>query len=157
MLRRTELNAMSKNRRAKLAADGIAFPTSTFASRKPKATAVIRPKDTGPDAATVNAVLERDGFQCVVCSGALHGTRGFDYSVHHRKLRSQGGDNRTSNLISVCGHGSVSCHGNIHGAPAKAMEAGWIVSREHDPAQTVMAHSLYGYVLLNNEGGVRHG
>lgn len=154
-MRRTPMKPMSPKRRAQLAAAGVAFPASTLVSREPKKATGKRPKDTGPEAATVNAVLERDGYQCVVCSGALHGTRGFDYSVHHRKLRSQGGDNRLSNLISVCGHGTAGCHSNIHGAPAKAMDAGWIVSREQDPAQTLMAHSLYGYVLLDDEGGYR--
>lgn len=150
-MKRSPIAAMSAKRRAALAATGVASPSSTLLSRKP---AAKRARDTGPDAATVSAVLERDGYQCVVCACGLLGTRGFDYSVHHRKLRSQGGDNRLSNLISVCGHGTAGCHANIHGAPAKAMEAGWIVSREHDPAQTLMAHSLYGYVLLNDLGGV---
>lgn len=151
-MKRPPMMPMSAKRRKQLAESGNAFPASTFLPKpkKPK-----RIKDTGPDAATVDAVLERDGYQCVVCGGALHGTRGFDYSVHHRKLRSQGGDNRLSNLVSVCGHGTAGCHSNIHGAPVKAMEAGWIVSREHDPAQMVMAHSLYGYICLDDLGGVR--
>src|SRR5687767_9608328 len=159
-MRRTALNPMSKARRALLEQQGVKYPASTFTPAKPKSAVPRqvnrqRTKDTGPDAATVAAVLERDGYQCVVCSGGLHGTRGSDYSLHHRKLRSQGGDNRTSNLISVCGHGTAGCHSNIHAAPAKAMEAGWIVSREHDPAQTLMAHSLYGYVLLDDQGGIQ--
>lgn len=157
MKRSAGLKPISDKRLAELAQQGVKFPTSTFAPSKPKMATPRQPrraKETGPDAATVSAVLERDGYQCVVCACGLLGTHGFDYSVHHRKLRSQGGGNRLSNLISVCGHGTAGCHANIHGAPAKAMEAGWIVSREHDPATTLMAHSLYGYVLLNDLGGV---
>jgi 5-methylcytosine-specific restriction endonuclease McrA len=151
MMRRTQMRNISAKKLAKLAEQGITHPTSTLLSRKP--VTAKRGRDTGPDKATVDAVLERDGYQCVVCSGGLHGTRGVGYSVHHRKLRSQGGDNRLSNLISVCGHGTAGCHSNLHGAPTNARKAGWIVSRQREPAQTVMAHSLYGFVLLDDQGG----
>ena len=71
-LRRTKLATMSAKRRAELAAEGNPFPTSTFAS-KPKMAAAKRPKDTGPDAATVAAAMERDGGRCVGCGDPVHG------------------------------------------------------------------------------------
>lgn len=151
-LRRSPLSPMSSKRRAMLAAHGVAHPSSTLVTRT---VTKKRPADTGPDAATVDACLERDAWSCVVCGEALHGRRGFDWTVHHRKLRSQCGDNRLSNLICVCGHGTVGCHGDIHAAPAKAQEAGWIVSREDDPAQVLMAHSQRGWGRLTNDGGWR--
>lgn len=148
---RKRINPMSKRRREKLAAEGIVNPSSTLVSRSSTVN-VKRAANTGPDRPTVDCVLERDGHSCVVCSGALHGQRGIDWSVHHRKLRSQGGDNRPSNLVSVCGHGTAGCHGDIHAAPAKAEEAGWIVKRDEDPTQKLIAHALHGYVFLGNDG-----
>lgn len=142
---------MSAKRRKMLAANGIAHPSTTLVTRK--VTTTKRPTDTGPDQATVDACLERDSHSCVVCGGALHGRRGVDWSIHHRKLRSQGGDNRLSNLISVCGHGTAGCHGDIHAAPAKAREAGWMLRRDDDPAEMVMAHSQRGFGRLTDGGG----
>lgn len=153
-MRRTKrLAPISPKRRAALAAAGQPFPSSTFASPvvsppKPRA----RPSQTGPDQATVDAVLQRDQWSCCVCGGALHGTRGVDWSVHHRLRRSQGGDNRLSNLVSVCGHGTAGCHSDIHAGPNAAREAGWLVNRGDDPEQKPMAHALYGHVFLLNSG-----
>lgn len=150
---RKPMRRISPKRAAQLAERGIVNPSSTLTGGTALTVNVKQPKDTGPDRATVDAVLERDGHSCVVCGGALHGTRGLDWSVHHRKLRSQGGDNSPDNLISVCGHGTAGDHGAIHAAPAKAQKAGWIVKRDQDPSQVLMAHALHGYVFLRPDGG----
>jgi 5-methylcytosine-specific restriction endonuclease McrA len=149
---RKPINPMSAKRRAKLAAEGEPNPSSTLATRKPVMAASKRSKDSGPDRATVDAVLERDGHSCVVCGGGLHGTRSLDWSIHHRKRRSQGGTNCPSNLVSVCGHGTAGCHGDIHAAPAKAQEAGWLLKRDQDPTQVLMPHAVHGYILLTADG-----
>jgi hypothetical protein len=153
-MRRIGIQPMSGKRRAALAAAGQRFPSSTFASPvvsppKPRA----RPVQTGPDQATVDAVLQRDGYSCVVCGGAAHGTRSVDWSIHHRLRRSQGGDNRPSNLVTTCGHGTAGDHGLIHSAPAAARKAGWMLRRGQDPEQVPMAHALHGLVFLRNDGG----
>lgn len=132
-------------------AEVVSFPATTFRAKPAKRTA-SRPAQTGPDQATVDAVLQRDGHSCVVCGGALHGTRSVDWSIHHRLRRSQGGDNRLSNLISVCGHGTAGCHGLIHGGPDTARRAGWMLRRGDDPEQKVMAHAMHGHVFLLNTG-----
>ena len=49
--------------------------------------------------------------------------------VHHRKLRSQGGDHRWSNLMPVC----RPHHDSIHRNPALSHAAGYIVLRNEDP------------------------
>ena len=150
-MRRSKIQQMSPKQRAKRAAEGDAHPVSTF-RRKPAMKAAKRTADTGPDQATVDAALERDGHSCVVCLGALHGTRGVHWSIHHRLRRSQGGDNQLSNLVSTCGHGTAGCHGNIHAGPNAARKAGWMLRRGDDPEQKVMAHAMHGHVFLLNNG-----
>lgn len=137
-----------------LAGQGNPWPTSTLITRKPKAG---KRTDTGPDRATVDVVLERDGYGCSVCANALYGPRGSAWSIHHRVRRGQHVDNRPSNLISVCGGADVpGCHQEIHSHPVQAREAGWLLRGTDEPAQSVMAHALYGFVLLGDDGRVSH-
>lgn len=49
--------------------------------------------------------------------------------VHHRKLRSRGGDNSLSNLRAVC----LNCHDIIHANPELATQTGWLVSSWDNP------------------------
>lgn len=141
---------MSAKRRAALAAQGITRQSSTLTTSPAKKT---RPAGTGPDQPTVDGLLLRDEFTRLVGGYALHGKRAFDYSVHHRKLRSQGGDNSPSNLIAVCGHGTAGCHGRIHANPKWAKDNGYIVRRDEDPWLKPVAHALHGVVYLNDAGG----
>lgn len=79
------------------------------------------------------AVRARSGGRCeartLECTGrAQH--------QHHRRLRSQGGDNTTYNLLDVC----RACHDWIHGHPAEAAGRGFILragrqADEPEPAQ----------------------
>lgn len=156
MNRAKGLNPISAKRRAALAEAGIVHPTSTFASlAKPLQRSGQRSADTGPDQGTVDLVLARDNWSCTVCGDPLHGRRGSEWSIHHRLRRSQGLDNRPANLISVCGHGTAGCHSDIHGGPAKAREAGWMLRSTDVPDQFRMAHSQHGWVVLDNRGKFR--
>lgn len=145
------LAAISDKRRAELAQEGVPFPTSSFRSKR---AAWKLAKSTGPDAHTVELVLMRDAYQCVICADPLHGLRGVDYSIHHRKLRSAGVDHRASNLISLCGSGTTGCHGEVHAQRNKARKGGWIVLPTDDPAVTPVLHRLHGRVLLGVDGSV---
>lgn len=49
-------------------------------------------------------VLKRDNWRCQNC-GCLE-----NLDVHHKKLRSQGGDDSELNLMTLCN----SCHSNEH-------------------------------------------
>jgi len=49
-------------------------------------------------------VLRRDGWRCRSC-GAMS-----NLEVHHRKLRSQSGDDSEQNLITLC----TACHSIVH-------------------------------------------
>lgn len=111
------------------------------------------PRYIGPDAASVDAVLERDGHSCVVCGGWLEPyQRGRSWSIHHRRrIRT---DNRLSNLIAVCGGAAVSgCHQEIHDNVAKARQAGWLVKRTDNPAEKVMASAQRGWGYPTDDGG----
>lgn len=151
MNRTKRMNQISPKRRAALAAAGITHPSTTFASPTKPMTrkAAKRSADTGPDQATVDLVLERDGYSCVVCGEGLRGHRGEGWAIHHRVLRSQGVDNRPSNLVAACSP----CHVDIHAGPAKAREAGWLLKSTDVPEKFRVAHSQHGWVLLNNVGG----
>lgn len=48
---------------------------------------------------------------------------------HHRKLRSQGGDDSTANILKVCWR----CHHTIHANPAESYEQGWLVKSWDTP------------------------
>jgi hypothetical protein len=60
---------------------------------------------------------------CVRCGAvAVH--------THHRKLRSQGGDDSPANLLRLC----LECHTWVHANPAEAYETGYLVHSWDDPA-----------------------
>lgn len=78
--------------------------------------------------AVLDPIKERSGGFCEarivgVCTGRHDHT-------HHRKLRSQGGEDTKENLIGAC----WACHRYLHNHPAWARSVGLIVSRELDPA-----------------------
>lgn len=132
MQRHTRIKPMSDKRRAELAEAGIRWPNTTLIVL-PGAAASRASSD--PDWATVAACLKRDGCACIRCLAPLVGRRGFDWSIHHRVRRSQGGDNRLSNLVSLCGSGTTGCHGRrVHAAPAAARAVGLLLRRGDDPA-----------------------
>lgn len=93
----------------------------------------------------VAAVLERAGGSCERCGTPLRGQRGFDWSIHHRKNRSQGGRNTPSNLMALCGHGASRCHGFVTENPELAKAEGTHVPSWNDPA----------YVPVNTLGRLR--
>jgi 5-methylcytosine-specific restriction endonuclease McrA len=161
------LSPISKKRRAELAEQGITNPMSSFRPRPTKLPAELtraprmatpakakRRTDTGPDAATHDAVCERDGYSCCLCGGGVGDRRGTDYSIHHRKLRSQGVDNSLPNLILLCGSGSTGCHQAVHAKPKWAREfGGWILKGSDDPAAyPVLVEKADRWVLLTPGG-----
>ncbi len=50
-------------------------------------------------------ILRRDGWKCQACGGMRN------LEVHHKRYRSQCGDDSEQNLITLC----VTCHRNVHG------------------------------------------
>ena len=92
--------------------------------------------DTGPDAATRQLVLARDGYACVCCGKSIIGQQ---YSIQHVKRRSQGGTNTATNLITLLGTGITACHGRIDSRVDPRDEyRGYTVRSWGDPAVTPM-------------------
>ncbi len=163
------LAPMSAKRKNALAAAGVANPSSTFLPRQPpktksaksaKPALKVKPATKKPtewpvefDQHTVDAILARDGYDCAMCGGGIHGVRGVDYSIHHRLLKSRGGDGRPSNGVTLCGHGTSGCHGLVHANVAWAEEQGWMVKSHEDPVLKPIPHVLHGFVYLDNGAG----
>ncbi len=151
--RRKRLPQMSANKRAKLAAQGIHNPSSTLVS-------VETPASTGFDAATVDAILERDGWSCVRGGSALWGERGRDWSIQHRRARGIGGTDRPDtnapqNGIALCGSGTTGCHGWVEAHPIEAEAAGWRVPQGGDPLKFPVKHALHGDGTFLHSNGSR--
>ncbi|WP_151530557.1 MULTISPECIES: HNH endonuclease [Corynebacterium] len=66
--------------------------------------------------------------------------------LHHRQLRSQGGDHTTENLVLLC----HACHDWAHKHPALARERGVIVRATQDPAEAPIKYQNGGYTLLGD-------
>lgn len=101
----------------------------------------------GPIPASIRAAaLDRDGNRCAKCAGwSAEGM-----NLHHRQLRSQGGKNVLSNLISLCGSGTTGCHGWVHASPAKSRDLGLIVPSWAEPDE-MPVRTWHGLVLLTND------
>lgn len=69
------------------------------------------------DLAAYQAVKDRSEGICERCKSrrAAH--------IHHRKLRSQGGEDTTENLCFLC----LECHSHVHMHPAESYLAGWLI------------------------------
>ncbi|MCJ1709279.1 HNH endonuclease [Microbacterium sp. VKM Ac-2923] len=85
--------------------------------------------------ATVALILDRDEGRCWWCGiYVLNGTRGFDWSIHHRCPRGMGGTSEpfvgaASNGIVLCGNGTQGCHGEFEDDRDRALDLGILVHR----------------------------
>lgn len=103
-----------------------------------------KPSPNNPTAQQRILVMERAGGSCERC-GAPDPLR-----VHHRKLRSQGGDNKPANLAALCDY----CHFIVHVERLVFGEPfGWIVPSHGRAAGVPIKHRRLGYVLLTPDGG----
>lgn len=77
--------------------------------------------------AKVRAVVyARDDYRCQWCGKFI--PDGASRSIQHIKKRSQSGNARPQDLVSVCGSlGTVECHGYIEGHPEEARTRGFNV------------------------------
>ena len=67
--------------------------------------------------------------------------------AHHRKLRSQGGEDSPENLVRLC----FLCHDWVHSNPAEAYEAGLLVKSWDDPATAPMQLTVTGEEVPHEE------
>lgn len=89
-----------------------------------------------------DAVYLRDGQRCAMCGGYIHFG---DLEVHHRKPRSQGGQDDMANLIALHGGFSItSCHAKVHAHPRASYRHGFLVPSFADPQEwPVLRFSAY--------------
>lgn len=108
---------------------------------------------TGPARDVVDAVAERAGHSCEICSAAVGPTRGVDFHIHHRRPRAAGGSRREdtnlpSNLLLLCPDDHMFVEANRTGALA----AGWLVPHRADPAQIAVIIHGPRRVYLSPDG-----
>ena len=95
------------------------------------------------------AVIERSGGKCEAmnfqyCTGQAE-------QLHHRQLRSQGGEHTVENIIAVC----AADHSRFHREVAEAQSQGWIVRSTQEPAEVPMKYRGRT-VVLAADGGVEY-
>jgi hypothetical protein len=94
-------------------------------------------------------VHERAKGRCERCGYGL----GTIWECHHRKLRSQGGDNSLSNLIAL----HPDCHnpgspGSVHSNPTRSYRLGYMVPSWADAHSSPMLLRGARWVLLGPHG-----
>ena len=74
------------------------FPKKTYKKRKPSLASRGRFSNE-----TIEDILDRDNYRCVVCGGNPD-------DIHHVKYKSKGGRNVLSNGVALCRN----CHNQAH-------------------------------------------
>lgn len=110
-------------------------------------------QSTGPDQDVVDAVYERAGHSCELCTHAVGPQRGLDHHIHHRRPRAAGGSKRPdtslpSNLLLLC----PPCHEGVESRRGEALDAGWLVPQSGDPAETAVLIQRDRWVYLTKDG-----
>lgn len=94
-------------------------------------------------------VLARCGGYCEKCGKPLPNE---GYALHHRKLRSQGGQDAVSNFLAL----HHKCHNlgtdSVHLNPMISTQKGYIVRGHADPLETLLTLPDGSNVILTEEG-----
>ena len=103
------------------------------------------------DKKLVAIVQKRAGDYCEACGGAADESM----ALHHRKLKSRGGKDTASNLISV----HHKCHNlgtkSIHLNPEWAERNGYMVASWQEPEETPMILPDGTFTLLLDDGTIK--
>lgn len=117
------------------------------------------PRYTGPDRSVRELVDERDDWTCASCGNSVWGR---PFSRQHRVARGMGGTsdparNRPSNIVVLCGSATSpgGCHLACEKREAFMYELGFWRWQHEDPAKVPVAHALYGWCLLLDDGTVK--
>lgn len=150
--RRTPLEATSRLERRKPLAQGNGLKRSGRVNPKRKTPRRGRLVLTGVDRQELrHAAYDRAGGVCE--AGVAPGCPGrVDRDVfewHHRKLRSQGGDDTIENSLALC----PACHGWVHRNPTAAKTRGLIVPRWAAPAEYAVTLRDGSVVRLTGDNG----
>lgn len=114
---------------------------------------------TGPDKLTVEALVARAKGRSEIGGEELHGERGVDWHVHHRRPRQMGGSKRRDtngieNLLAL----SAADHELVESQRTLAYSRGWLVRQNAIPAAVPALVSVDGVrqlMLLTDDGGYR--
>jgi hypothetical protein len=168
------LNPISAKKLEQLRAAGQPRPYSTLAAVSPKRAAALaatgkrvttrKPaRYTGPDKDTVDTVWARDEGRCGWCGRPVnpHSTRGFDWSMQHRRPRRRDGErpdtNLPSNLELLHGSGTTLCHGEVENQRrADAIRRGHLLHADGVPSQQPIDHAIHGWCHLTDDGAVTY-
>lgn len=95
-----------------------------------------RYRNTGPHPDVVDAVYERAGHSCEVCTAAVGDRRGEDHHLHHRRPRAAGGSRRPdtnspANLLLLC----PECHRQIEANREISYGMGWLLRQSQNPVE----------------------
>jgi len=112
-----------------------------------------RYKATGPTPDVVDAVYERAGYSCEICTEAVGDRRGVDHHIHHRRPRALGGSKRPdtnlpSNLLLLC----PACHRDVESHRGVAQSMGWLVVQGVNPATVAVLVQRDRWVYLTEDG-----
>jgi hypothetical protein len=91
-------------------------------------------------------LVERADGRCEMCGFPAN-------NAHHRKNRSQGGEDELSNLLLLCGSGTTECHGWVTHHPAESKRLGLSVWRSDEPEFTPVMYRGH-WARLDNVGKV---
>lgn len=82
-------------------------------------------------------ILERDESRCTVCGSFIEGERGADWMLFSRLPKRDADDRiyRSSNLLTVCGHGDRGCRGTLALSTRGARRQGFVLWRSQVPWQ----------------------
>lgn len=110
---------------------------------------------SNPTPKVLDLVWER-AFHCCERCGRRLIRGGGSYSIHHRRRRLPefAGVHDAANLVLLCGSGTTGCHAWVHGHPRDSRTEGFIVSSYSEPSSWGVLHAVYGWVLLDDAGGV---
>jgi hypothetical protein len=105
---------------------------------------MARKKPMPPEVAEI--VTERAQGMCEIMSRDT-GCTGRAEHLHHRQLRSQGGEHTVENLIHICS----TCHYWLHAHPAIAYTNGWLVKSTKNPRE-IPFRRRGGFIVLTECG-----
>lgn len=124
-------------KRTELARGAVRLTRATGLARRRPQRPATAPKAEGWPQDTREAATARSGGVCEVAIPGVCLGRAMNH--HHRLPRRMGGTRRAvvnslCNVLHLCGTGTTGCHGHIETNRAEALENGWLLHANADPA-----------------------